>query len=167
MSVEFVYLSLGSNLGDSESNLGRAIALLEENSRIRVTALSSIYETDPVGVEDQPPFLNMAAEIETDLSPLELLNAVKDIEARMGRRPTRRWGPRLIDLDLVLWPGRKMATSELTLPHEEFRNRAFVLRPLLELEPRMRDPRDGRPLAEHLAALSNQGVESYGRLASR
>jgi 2-amino-4-hydroxy-6-hydroxymethyldihydropteridine diphosphokinase len=157
-----VHLSLGSNLGDRAANLRAALDALDRLDGVAVWAVSHAYETEPVGKTDQPEFLNVAAEIETDLEPLELLNAVKGIEADLGRVPAERWGPRTIDIDIVLWGPRIEATERLALPHPEFRKRAFVLTPLAELAPDAADPVTGRRVAE-LAA----GPEAQGRVVRR
>ncbi len=140
---ERVYLSLGSNVGDRARNLRDAIEALAATDGIRVARVSAGYETEPVGDTDQPGFINLAAEIETACEPLELLNVVKTVETRLGRRASRRWGPREIDIDLVLWGSRVIETERLTLPHREFRNRAFVLVPLAEIAPEAVDPVTG------------------------
>ena len=143
-----VHLSLGSNVGDRLDNLKRAVGALEATLGVRVTAVSAVYETDPVGESDQPSFLNAAIEVETALQPLELLAATQDIERRLGRVPTRRWGPRVIDIDIVLWDTVELATPGLTLPHPEFRRRAFVLAPLAEVAPDAVDPVTGATVAQ-------------------
>jgi 2-amino-4-hydroxy-6-hydroxymethyldihydropteridine diphosphokinase len=125
------------------ANLRAALDALAGTGRVRVVKVSSAYETAPVGFPDQPAFVNLAVEIETALTPLELLNAVKEIERRLGRTPTARWGPREIDIDLVLWGSRVMDTAFLVLPHKEFRTRAFVLEPLAEIAPDAVDPVTG------------------------
>jgi 2-amino-4-hydroxy-6-hydroxymethyldihydropteridine diphosphokinase len=154
---ERVYLSLGSNVGDRETNLCEAIHALSSTDGIRVTRISSWYETDPVGNTEQPAFVNVAAEIETALAPLELLNAVKTVEQRLGRRPSERWGPREIDIDLVLWGSRVMDTERLILPHREFRNRAFVLVPLAEIAKDAVDPVTGLTVGELAERPEAQG----------
>jgi 2-amino-4-hydroxy-6-hydroxymethyldihydropteridine diphosphokinase len=109
---------------------------------------SHVYETSPVGVENQPAFLNQAVEIETDLEPLELLVTVKSIERELGRTETTRWGPRVIDIDIILWGGRTVKTPNLTIPHKQFRRRAFVLKPLQEIAPNAIDPESGMRVAQ-------------------
>jgi 2-amino-4-hydroxy-6-hydroxymethyldihydropteridine diphosphokinase len=138
-----VHLSLGTNLGDRARNLQDALHLLAQVPGVRLLLLSPVYETEPVGVRDQPAFYNLAVEIETDLPPLELLNAVKDLETRLGRETTYQWGPRLIDIDLVLWGNLVLSFEKLTLPHPEFRERAFVLAPLRDIAPDAVDPVTG------------------------
>jgi 3-methyl-2-oxobutanoate hydroxymethyltransferase len=139
-----VQLSLGSNLGDASAHLCAGIQRLDATENIRVCAVSHSYETEPVGVEKQPPFLNMAVEIETALLPLQLLETVKAIESEVGRTETFRWGPRILDIDLILWEQRVLQEEQLTLPHAEFRTRAFVLTPMAEIRPCAVDPVTGK-----------------------
>ncbi len=153
MCWQRVYLSLGSNVGDRMAILRAALVALADTELIRIMKVSSAYETEPVGVTDQPAFINLAVEIETAFAPLGLLNAVKEIEQRLGRTRTVRWGPREIDIDLVLWGSRVMETAPLILPHKEFRSRAFVLAPLAEIAPDAVDPVTGltvRTLSERV-----------------
>lgn len=157
-----VYLSVGSNLGDREFLLREALRLLDSCKGIRLTKCSRIFETEPIGVADQPVYLNLAAEIETALAPLELLNVAKEIEARLGRGETERWGPRFLDIDIILWGEKQLSTPRLTLPHPEFRNRAFVLGPLAEIAPEAVDPVSGRQVRELAVAHHVQGqIEPY------
>jgi 2-amino-4-hydroxy-6-hydroxymethyldihydropteridine diphosphokinase len=144
-----VLLSLGSNVGERARTIRAAIEAIGELEDTRVCAVSHGYESEPWGVADQPLYLNVAAEIETVLSPLELLNAVKAIERRLGRVPGGlKWGPRVIDIDLVLWGDAEVSSPELTLPHPEFRRRAFVLEPLAEIAGAAVDPVTGLTVAE-------------------
>lgn len=152
-----VYLSLGTNLGDRGVHLKMALRRLAEIRTVRIIAQSDIFETDPVGGPDQPAFLNMAAEIETDLAPLELLDAVKAIEADMGRTDTGRWGPRVIDIDLILCGQQQVSEDRLTVPHPEFRRRAFVLEPLRQIAPDAVDPVTGKTVTELAAAPEAMG----------
>ena len=138
--VSPVFLSLGSNLGDRLANLRSGLFGLHKIKRVTLKRVSPVYETEPQGGIEQPAFLNLVAEIETDLEPLELLSAVKALETALGRTETVHWGPRLIDVDIVLWGERQVDEPELTIPHREFRSRAFVLMPLLELAADARDP---------------------------
>jgi len=128
------YIGIGSNLGNREENCERAISLLEVNN-IKITKRSSMIETEPWGIEDQPNFINMAVEIETALSPEELLKLLKDIETEIGREPTVRWGPRIIDLDILLYDDLILKTPELEIPHPQISERGFVLKPLAEIAP--------------------------------
>lgn len=161
-----VHLALGSNLGDRSRNLAAAVEALGCHENIRVHGISSCYETEPLGEAAQPQFLNMAVEIETEMAPLELLKAVKDIEVRLGRRPARRWGPREIDIDLILWGPERVKMEELTLPHAEFRQRAFVLAPLAEIAPDAVDPVTGKTVRELAASPDARGrVEKRGPVA--
>jgi 2-amino-4-hydroxy-6-hydroxymethyldihydropteridine diphosphokinase len=154
-----VYLSLGSNLGDRAANLRKALTELEP--RVRIVLVSSMYETEPVGVTTQPTFLNIAAEAETDLEPHELLRRVKDVERRVGRRKTYRWGPRVVDIDILLYGDRIVESRELTVPHRELPNRAFVLVPLAEIAPDLIHP----TLHETVSALRDRvpGRETVAR----
>jgi len=138
MGNERVFLSLGSNQGDRAHLLCEAVRAL--HSLGQIAAFSSVYETEPVGELNQPAFLNAIVEIKTALEPLELLNAVKCVENDLGRTPRERWGPREIDLDIILYGDRLLATLTLKLPHPEYRNRRFVLAPLAEVAPDLIDP---------------------------
>jgi 2-amino-4-hydroxy-6-hydroxymethyldihydropteridine diphosphokinase len=130
MSV--AYIGIGSNLGDREFNCKQAIGLLRQKG-ITVKKESSLYETKPWGVTDQPLFLNMAIEIETNLKPFELLRTLKDIEKEMGREETFLWGPRIIDLDILLYDNNIVDEKGLRIPHPHMQDREFVLRPLCEI----------------------------------
>ena len=152
-----VYLSLGSNHGDRRQQLRGALDALRAVAGVTVGAVSRCYETEPVGEVHQPAFLNLAAEIETELAPLELLNATQAIEQRLGRRPSYRWGPRAIDIDVILWGARVIATERLQVPHREFRKRAFVLTPLAEIAGEAVDPETGKTVAELAAGPDAEG----------
>ncbi len=159
------YLGLGSNVGDSAAHLRAAIELLARRG-IEIDAVSSTYVTEPVGeVLDQPDFLNAAVRIRTELEPMVLLDACKEVEAERGRTlDTPRHGPRPLDVDLLLLGDLELETDRLTLPHPEVRSRRFVLAPLLELDPDLDLP-DGARLADALAALpAGQRVERAGAL---
>ena len=127
-----VYIGIGSNLGDRYRNCLRAIELLRQNG-LFVTKQSSMYETEPWGVTEQPEFVNMAVETETDLAPMRLLEMLKKIEKEMGRQDTIRWGPRIIDLDILLYNDIILNTDSLTIPHPLMHEREFVLGPLSEI----------------------------------
>ncbi|WII37702.1 2-amino-4-hydroxy-6-hydroxymethyldihydropteridine diphosphokinase [Paenibacillus thiaminolyticus] len=127
------YIALGANLGDRERSLREAIARLDAHPAVRVAACSDIYETEPVGYTDQPQFLNMAARVASTLAPQNLLRVMLDIELEMGRVRDIRWGPRVIDLDLLYMEGFEMDSPELTLPHPRMGERLFVLIPLADV----------------------------------
>lgn len=127
-----------------------------------VRRTSSLYRTDPVGVTSQPEFLNLAIEGETALDPVELLRAVKRVERDIGRRPTFRWGPRVVDIDILLYDGLVLETSELTIPHREMMRRAFVLIPLAEISPDLVHPLEHRTMEE--LAEAAPGVEGVHRV---
>ena len=145
------YVGLGSNLGEREATLRQALEALGSIEGIEVVAVSSFRETDPVGMVDQPRFVNAAAALETTLGPRELLESLLEVERGLGRDRSRekRWGPRTIDLDLLLYGDETVAEPGLEIPHPRLAERAFVLQPLLELDPGLRLP-DGRPLRDLL-----------------
>ena len=129
-----VYIGIGSNLGNREENCEKAIGLLLENG-ITVTRMSSMVETEPWGVTEQEKFINTAVEARTDMGPEELLAALKKIEFDMGRLPSARWGPRLVDLDILFYDDLVMKTDDLEIPHRDIKERGFVLKPLAEIAP--------------------------------
>jgi 2-amino-4-hydroxy-6-hydroxymethyldihydropteridine diphosphokinase len=151
-----VFLALGTNLGEREANLAQARKEISSVSSIQKE--SSIYETPPWGVIDQPAFLNQVLAAETSLSPVELLAAVKEIEAKMGRVPSVRYGPRLIDIDILLYGNTVLNTPTLTLPHPRMAERAFVLVPLLEIVPDQVSPVSGERLVALLTGLDQSGI---------
>jgi 2-amino-4-hydroxy-6-hydroxymethyldihydropteridine diphosphokinase len=127
------YLSLGSNLGDRRLNLRTAIERLNEHPEIRVVKVSPLYETKPVGYTEQPDFLNLCVQIETALSPEKLLEYTLSTELELGRQRDIYWGPRTIDIDILLLDGQVMDTADLIIPHPRMQERAFVLLPLADL----------------------------------
>ncbi len=133
------WLSLGANIGDPPAQLAEAIGRLDAHEHIRVTAQSGVIRTKAWGKTDQPDFANMAAEVETDLAPVDLLHACLDIERDMGRVRHEVWGPRLIDIDLIAYERVVMESAKLTLPHRFAHERDFVLTPLREISPETAD----------------------------
>lgn len=151
--MSIAYLSLGSNLGDRVENLAAAVRKLDA-AHTRVLRVSSVYETAPQGKTDQPNFLNIALEVETELSARQLLGHAQSVEQALGRVRKERWGPRIIDLDIVLYGDLTLPDEELTLPHPRMHQRAFVLIPMLEVNPEL-------PLQQYLMALPDQGVTLF------
>jgi len=149
------YIGIGSNLGDRKENCFRAVQLLKENN-ISVLKESSLYETEPWGVKDQPKFINMVVMLETTKTPMELLNTLKSIESKMGRRPSKRWGPREIDLDILLYGDMIVDEEELKIPHPLLEKREFVLIPLSEIAPDLIHPISGKTISELLKGLRAQ-----------
>jgi len=147
------YIGLGSNLGDRKKYLDDAVRLLSGMPGIETVKASSYYETEPVGNKEQGLFLNAAARIETTLSPKELLEVCQDIENRLGRVRTVRWGPRTIDLDILLFDASIIDMPELEVPHPLMHERAFVLKPLCELDPDVLHPVLKKSAKELLASL--------------
>jgi 2-amino-4-hydroxy-6-hydroxymethyldihydropteridine diphosphokinase len=143
------YLGLGSNLGDRRATLRAALAHLSDLGTIE--AVSAVYSTEPVGLREQPWFWNLALRLVTVMAPSDLLAAAKAIEVELGRRPGPRFGPRIIDIDLLLYDEIVMTAQGLEVPHPGLLDRAFVLRPLLDLDPDLTHPLSGERLAGRLA----------------
>lgn len=151
-----VYLGLGSNLGDRECALAGACRLLDKHPEIAVEGVSSLYETAPVGLASQGPFLNAVVRVGTDLRPESLLAVTQAVESRLGREPGKRWGPRVIDIDILLYGSLEIRRPFLEIPHRSMAERLFVLAPLGELAPELDIPGQG-PVAELTASLEDQG----------
>jgi 2-amino-4-hydroxy-6-hydroxymethyldihydropteridine diphosphokinase len=151
------YLGLGSNLGDKRAMLHEALRRLDETDGVRVAARSGFYRTPPWGKTDQDWFLNAAAAVETDLPPHDLLAVCLDVERTIGRVRDEKWGPRLIDIDLLTYDGRELADETLTLPHPHLTQRAFVLVPLAEIAPDLMI--GGSSVTEALARVDSSGIE--------
>lgn len=157
MPLQIIYLSLGSNVGDRTDNLRRAIAALEDIG-VRVRQVSSIYETEPVDLREQPWFLNCVVEAATELSAAELLKKMRQIEAQMGSKKIVAKGPRLIDLDILLYGDESIDAPELQVPHPRMHLRRFVLVPLAEIAPELRHPSWNATAADLLARTPDKSV---------
>lgn len=156
------YIALGSNMGDRYEYLKKAVLLLENQEKITVVNTSSIYETDPVGFTDQDQFLNMAVQVSTSLKPLELLDECLKIEEELGRKREIRWGPRTLDLDILLYNQENIETEKLTIPHPRMSERAFVILPLLEMDPNLMLPTMEEPLESCLQSIPDkEGVRIW------
>jgi 2-amino-4-hydroxy-6-hydroxymethyldihydropteridine diphosphokinase len=160
MRLRTAYLSFGSNLGDRRAALENAISALEQQ-QVHVIGRSSIYETEPQDVRDQPWFLNMVAQCETRFFPVQLLTIVLAIERELGRArtPATKRGPRVIDLDLLLFGSTVMHTPELELPHPRMLERRFVLEPLVEIAPELRHPATKELFSSYLGKVAGQKVK--------
>ena len=152
-----VYLGLGSNMGDRQNNLRRALDFLSQ--RLRVGKVSSMYDTEPVGDVNQPSFLNMVCEAYTKLTPMELLSLAKGIELKLGRAPGKSNAPRPIDIDILFYGNRVVTTPELIIPHPRLTERAFVLIPLVEIAPDLVHPVNGKTITKLVRGVTGvQGV---------
>jgi 2-amino-4-hydroxy-6-hydroxymethyldihydropteridine diphosphokinase len=155
-----VYLGLGSNMGDRQGNLERALDLLSQ--RLKMASVSSIYDTEPVGNTDQPRFLNLVCQVYTRLAPGALLALVKGVESKLGRTG-KSGAPRPIDIDILFYGDHVVETPELTVPHPRLTRRAFVLVPLSEIAPGLSHPVSGKSVSELLGRVSGrQSVIKFG-----
>ena len=158
-----IYLALGSNLGDRNGNLKSAVERLSEKMTIK--KVSSVYETEPVYYEEQPLYLNAVLSAITELEPFDLLGFVKDIESDLGRQPSFRNAPRIIDIDLLFYGDRVVQTEGLTIPHPRIAERAFVLVPLAEVAPKLVHPVICKKVSKLLAEVEGvEGVRKFGKL---
>lgn len=155
--MSLAYIALGANLGDPAATVNAAFTALGELPHSRLLTTSALYRTAPVGIADQPEFVNAAAAIDTTLAPEALLDALLAIEQRFGRVRAQRNGPRTLDLDILLYDELTLATPRLTLPHPRLHLRAFVLQPLADLAPDLAIPGRGS-VAAWLPAVANQGI---------
>ena len=160
--MKTVYLGLGSNMGDREAMLQAAVRALE-SPRLHVRRVSPVYETEPIDVPGQRWFLNLVAEAETDLFPMQLLHRTAKVEVQLGRRRLAPKGPRTIDIDILLFGNAIVMTPALEIPHPRFRERRFVLAPLADLAPDLRDPVTRKTVRELLGELHGQAVRRIAR----
>jgi 2-amino-4-hydroxy-6-hydroxymethyldihydropteridine diphosphokinase len=160
-----VYLGLGANLGDRVASLQAAVNGMRAS--ITIDDVSSVWDTAPQLVTDQPRFLNAALVGTTALDPFGLLRALKRLEAELGRRPNRRYGPRAIDIDVLLYDEWQVDSQELTIPHPMLAQRAFVLAPLAEIAPNFRHPHLRRTISELLASVAAQDIRCLGARLTR
>jgi 2-amino-4-hydroxy-6-hydroxymethyldihydropteridine diphosphokinase len=161
-----VYLSLGSNLGDRMDNLAQAVDRLSQ--KLTLKKLSSVYETEPLYIKEQPLFLNTVLSANTRLAPFKLLSFIKGIESELGRQPSFQYAPRLIDIDILFYGDRIIDTLELTIPHHRIAERAFVLVPLAEIAPEMVHPLIHKKVKDLLLVVDGlSGVKKIGRLSLR
>ena len=156
MSEHIVYLGLGSNLGERARNLEESLERIAELARIEKK--SRIYETEPWGLKNQPNFLNQVVRVKSGLKPLELLSALKNIEKTMGRKKSVKYGPRLIDLDILFYDDLVMKTDKLTIPHPLLTQRAFVLVPLNEIAPNHLHPVEGKKIKELNESIDQRSI---------
>ena len=160
------YLSLGSNLGHREANIASALKMLGQEAWI--LKVSSLYETEPVGYKDQPWFLNCVCSVETDLSPQALLKFLKAIERKLGLREDIRFGPRLIDIDILFYDGLILDSPDLIIPHPRLVGRAFVLLPLREIAPELVHPLLRATIEELWQKAENlEGIRFYSEFSSQ
>lgn len=161
--MEIAYLSLGSNLGDRLQQLRDAVRSIESFEGIEIEKISSVYETEPVGDVPQENFYNLVIKIKTDLSPYRLLAIAQIVERQFGRKREIHWGPRTLDIDILLYGREAINEKDLVIPHPEMYNRAFVLIPLIEIEPDLKLP-GGNPPQHFLDRVKDQGVKKIGSL---
>lgn len=162
MAAVRAYIGLGSNLDDPAGQLCQAVTALARLPGTRLAACSRFYRSAPLGPQDQPDYVNAVAALDTELAPDVLLDALQVIETAQGRVRLRRWGPRTLDLDILLYGDSVLATPRLSVPHPGLAERGFVLYPLAELAPDLMLP-DGRALAELLAKCDSAGLEPLGK----
>lgn len=155
------YIGIGTNIGDRKKNLLDALEHLKGNEKTIVKNVSSIYETEPVGYTEQDAFLNIVVEIETELDPFELLAFTSSIENTMGRKRLIHWGPRIIDLDILIYSNQKIDMEKLTIPHPRIQERAFVLIPLMEIAPGLL--LNEIPLGNYLQTIDGQDVKLWSK----
>lgn len=158
--MERIYLLLGTNLGKLKENLMNAIEELSKNG-IKILKKSKIYKTKPWGKEDQPDFINMVVEVETGLNPKELLETIKDIERKLKREKTEKWGPRIIDIDILFYGNQIINEPDLTIPHPYFFERPFAIIPMQDIAPDFIPPDYKKSIKEIASGVSYEGIEIY------
>ena len=159
---DVAYIALGSNIGERYTYLTEAIQFLNKNPYIQVDDISSVYETEPVGYTDQSCFLNLVIKISTNLSPQELLKVTQKVENDLGRKREIRWGPRTLDLDILLYNHENIETEILSVPHPRMHERAFVIVPLMEVDPDIKLPQMYTPLSGLLEQIPDkEGVRLW------
>jgi dihydroneopterin aldolase/2-amino-4-hydroxy-6-hydroxymethyldihydropteridine diphosphokinase len=161
-----VVLALGSNVGDRQQNIQKALEMLTDLVGVTILDKSKLYETEPVGYVEQEKFYNAAVFVETMLNPFDLYLKIKDIENTLGRKKTFKWGPRLIDIDIIAYEGCVINTNGLTLPHKEYMQRAFVLKPLSDMPDAVKAAGLNMPLIEQMTCCANDynGIKCIGNL---
>lgn len=152
-TLSTIYIGLGSNLGNKKENIRQALSLLNEVKGITIVKVSSFYETEPVGYEDQDWFINAVAQTETSFSPQEILKIFKEIEQKIGREESTRWGPRKIDLDILFYDQLVYKSNDLIIPHPKLHERAFVLVPLAEINKELIHPVYNKSVSTLLSEL--------------
>ncbi len=158
--MERIYLLLGTNLGKLKENLMNAIEELSK-SGIKILKKSKIYKTKPWGKKNQPDFLNMAVEAETNLTPEKLLQTIKEIEKKLKREKTEKWGPRIIDIDILFYGNRIVNEPELKIPHPYFFERNFAIIPMADIAPDFIPPAQNKSIKEVKAGVNSEGIEIY------
>lgn len=156
---ERIYLSLGTNLGNRELNLDAVKGELPPQAKI--LDCSPVYQTEPWGYLDQPDFLNQVLAVETSLSPRELLEYIKGIEKNIGRKPSFRFGPRIVDIDILFYGDRIIQEEDLVIPHPRIKDRAFVLIPLADIDPDLNYPGTDSSISDLLVFADQTGVDLY------
>jgi len=159
-----VYLSLGSNIGSKRENIKKALNLLDDDKNVEVAHASSLYETKPWGYINQPNFYNCVSQINTNYEPIELLRLIQTIETKMGRIKNKKWGPRIIDIDIILFENIILDSNDLIIPHPWMEKRAFVLFPLMELDNKIMHPISKRGIAKLVEAVGGEGLKKIGRV---
>lgn len=159
--MPLVYLSLGSNLGRRKGYIRRAIEILKKSPQFELESISSFYETEPEGLKKQPRFINICLKAKTNLPPDRLLNFLKQIEVRLGRKKRRRWGPREIDIDILFYGKKVLKKRGLIIPHPRLEHRAFVLNPLYEISPYLRHPVSKLTVGQLLRRIRTENTEYY------